>query len=509
MRLTVGQRALLAFVFMVLLVFVASGTGILYSRAVEDTVDATQNGLDASNRIAHLEVDWLFLAATIDKMLLTRQISLAEEARLQMADFNGEMTDLRSESIGSTEALTAENQVILDRLESLRADLDTVVADLLTAAQEGRWATAQVLRHTDMDSLQRRFDEQFALIVENVQSDVDQSVANAEDARNTSRAYLLLTAVVAVVAGVMAGYLTLTGVTGPIRAMARTAAAIRAGDLSQRADASVPGELGELAVAFNDMAIQVQSMVGSLEQRVAARTRDLRIAAQVSEQVVTILDVDQLLPRVVELTKASFNLYHAHVYLLDEDNQRLNLAAGAGDAGRAMKQRGHRIPLSARSLVGKAARDNLPVVIDDVTQAPDFLPHPLLPDTRSEASFPLAAGGRVFGVLDVQSDQIGRFDAEFQTVLATLSGQIAVAIQNAYLFREVERASRHERALSAITQEIQRATNVEEVLQVAARELGKALRAPHTAIELQVRPEATARIEDEGVAVDLEPPVAV
>lgn len=154
-----------------------------------------------------------------------------------------------------------------------------------------------------------------------------------------------------------------------------------------------------------------------------------------------------------------------------------------------MKEMGHHIPSGAEmSLVARAAREKLPVISDDVTQEAGFLANPLLPRTRSEAAFPLAVGERVLGVLDAQSDQQARFDTNMQAVLSTLAGQIAVAIDNARLFSAVERASRHEHALSTITQQIQSATNLDEVLQTTARELGKALNVPHTAIELQLQP---------------------
>jgi GAF domain-containing protein len=50
----------------------------------------------------------------------------------------------------------------------------------------------------------------------------------------------------------------------------------------------------------------------------------------------------------------------------------------------------------------------------------------------------------------------------------------------------LERTSRHEQALGAITQQIQQATNVEEVLQTVVRELGRSLNVSHTSIELRL-----------------------
>jgi PAS domain S-box-containing protein len=170
---------------------------------------------------------------------------------------------------------------------------------------------------------------------------------------------------------------------------------------------------------------------------------ELQTVAEVSTAVTTILDLDELLQNTVDKTKTDFKLYHTHIYLLDEAGENLVLAAGAGEPGRLMKQRGHRIPLSReQSLVARAARTREAVISNDVTQQPDFLPNPMLPDTRSEMSIPMVIGETLIGVLDVQSERINRFDDNDVRVKTTLASQIAVAIKNARTYTEAERAHR-------------------------------------------------------------------
>jgi signal transduction histidine kinase len=157
----------------------------------------------------------------------------------------------------------------------------------------------------------------------------------------------------------------------------------------------------------------------------------------VSTAASTILDADRLLQEVVDLTKARFGLYHAHIYLLDESGEALTLAAGAGEVGKTMAAQGWRIPLTReRSLVARAARTRQGVIVNDVRAEPDFLPNPLLPETRAELAVPIVVGEQLLGVFDVQSDQAGHFtesDAQTQT---TLAAQIGVALQNAKLYAE-------------------------------------------------------------------------
>ena len=300
---------------------------------------------------------------------------------------------------------------------------------------------------------------------------------------------LTTTVLVVVAAAILATIVGLVGVTRltrPLISLAAAARALGAGDLSARAPETGGTEIRTVARALNDTAARLANLIGGLEAMVDARTRDLRLAARVAQQAAAILNPDELLPQIVELTKQSFDLYHAHIYLLNETQDRLVLAAGAGEVGRTMLARGHSIPVNARSLVARAAREQRPVIVADTAHDPNFLANLLLPNTRSEAAFPLVARGRLLGVLDVQSDREDRFGPDLLDVFMTLAGQVAVSLENARLFRETEQASRHEQTLNAITQEIQRATSLDEVIATAARALGKALRAPHTAIELRL-----------------------
>jgi PAS domain S-box-containing protein len=185
-----------------------------------------------------------------------------------------------------------------------------------------------------------------------------------------------------------------------------------------------------------------------LEQRVAERTQALATVAEISTVVSTILETDKLLQEVVNLSKERFKFYHAHIYLLNEAGDTLVLASGAGEPGRRMVAEGRSIPLDReQSLVARAARERKGVTVNDVTQAPDFLPNPLLPDTRSELAVPMIVGENVIGVFDVQSDVIGRFTDADINIQTTLASQIAAAVQNARLYARAETSQQEVQSL--------------------------------------------------------------
>src|SRR5690349_17098624 len=193
---------------------------------------------------------------------------------------------------------------------------------------------------------------------------------------------------------------------------------------------------------------ELEELSKSLELRVAERARVLSSVAEVSSAASSILDTDKLLQQVVDLAKERFDFYHAHIYLLNDTADTLLLASGAVGPGRQMVVEGRSIPLEGgQSLVARAAREKKGVTVNDVTTAPDFLPHPLLPNTRAELAVPLMIGEQVIGVFDVQSDVIGRFTDADIAVQTTLASQVASALQNARLYSQAENSVQESRSL--------------------------------------------------------------
>ncbi len=197
-------------------------------------------------------------------------------------------------------------------------------------------------------------------------------------------------------------------------------------------------------ISLEDRDVILANIRDISERKTAAAERErfasrLNVASEIATQVQAILDPEELLQAVIPLIKERFGLYYVHVYTVDEAAGELKLRAGYGEPGRAMVERGHSIPLDREaSLVATAARTQAPVLVQDVTENPDFMPNPLLPDTKSEVAVPAIAGGKVLGVFDVQHDKTHYFTDADLDVFQTLAGQIAGAFQNAELFAQVE-----------------------------------------------------------------------
>jgi PAS domain S-box-containing protein len=188
------------------------------------------------------------------------------------------------------------------------------------------------------------------------------------------------------------------------------------------------------------------------QERIASQ---LATVAKVSTAVSTILDPQEMLLAVVDQVKESFNLYHTHVYLLNEAGDTLELVAGAGEVGRQMVQEGRSIPLTQeQSLVARAARSRSGIIANDVRKDPHFLPHPLLPNTRAELAVPMIVGNQVLGVLDMQADTTNRFTQRYVNIQTTLATQIAVALQNARLYAQAQRQTVELQETSALLDQV-------------------------------------------------------
>ncbi|MBX3057631.1 MAG: PAS domain S-box protein [Anaerolineae bacterium] len=215
------------------------------------------------------------------------------------------------------------------------------------------------------------------------------------------------------------------------------------------------------AVGFRGVGRDITQRVQAEEALAEALIDQERIAnqlatvAKVSTAVSTILEPQEMLQAVVDQVKESFDLYHAHAYLLNEAGDTLELVAGAGKVGQQMVQEGRPIPLAAeQSLVARAARSRTGVIVHNVRKDPHFLPHPLLPETRSEMAVPMIVGGQVLGVLDLQADTTNRFTQRYVNIQTTLAAQIAVALQNARLFAQAQQQTAELQETTALLDQI-------------------------------------------------------
>jgi PAS domain S-box-containing protein len=213
-----------------------------------------------------------------------------------------------------------------------------------------------------------------------------------------------------------------------------------------------------LLEAFVDVTEQ-KRLERQVQDSLERRGRQVETSTEIAQEIAATPVLSELYQKVVTLVKEQFDYYHVQLFLLDEAGDRLVTVAGYGEVGNQLLQQGHFIPLG-KGVVGRAGARGRPILSPDVSLDPEWLYHPLLPETKGELAVPVIlrrpqdlgtgplseaperkAGkprGRVLGVLDVQSDRVGSLTDDDRILLEGLCGQIAIAIESTRLRQETE-----------------------------------------------------------------------
>ena len=206
-------------------------------------------------------------------------------------------------------------------------------------------------------------------------------------------------------------------------------------------------ELKERNLALNELReqleLRVEERTAELEQQTRQsekRASRLEAISEVANTISSLQEINQLLPYVAKTISERFDFYHTGIFLLSEDRKYAILQAVSSEGGQQMLARKHKLRIGQEGIVGFAVSQRRARIALDVGEDAVFFDNPELPATRSELALPLIVAGDVIGVLDVQSEEPNAFSNEDIEVLTTLANQVAVAIQNARLFEQSQKA---------------------------------------------------------------------
>jgi sigma-B regulation protein RsbU (phosphoserine phosphatase) len=182
----------------------------------------------------------------------------------------------------------------------------------------------------------------------------------------------------------------------------------------------------------------------ALYRRVDRQNRTFKTLAHLSQEFSSILDLDELLGKIANITRALINYDAFSIFLLDADKRVLRHRFSVRYDERVNLDN---IPLG-RGITGAAAESGRTVRVMNTLEDPRYIASH--PDIHSEMAVPLMVQDRVVGVLDVESVRLGFFTEEHQRTLSLLAPQIASSVENARLYEELAaREQRMERDLKA------------------------------------------------------------
>jgi phosphoserine phosphatase RsbU/P len=187
-----------------------------------------------------------------------------------------------------------------------------------------------------------------------------------------------------------------------------------------------------LTVVASRIAIGIEN--ARLYTRTSRQAKTLALLNEISQELTSILNVDELLRRVGELLTRIIDYQMFSILLVDPTETKLYHRFSIRFKESIHLK--HEIPIG-QGLVGYAAQHKTPVLVPDVSHDPRYIR--LNPETRSELAVPLIYKGKVLGVMDLEHTKRRFFSEDHMRTVSTLAAQLAIAIENATLYEQVTR----------------------------------------------------------------------
>jgi len=203
-----------------------------------------------------------------------------------------------------------------------------------------------------------------------------------------------------------------------------------------------------LGLIASRIAVSIEN--ARLYTRIVRQASTLALLTEISRELTSILNVDQLLKRVGDLLRKVIDYQMFSILLLDESREKLVHRFSVRFKENIHVK--HDIPIS-RGLVGAAVQEKRPILVADVSKDHRYIK--LNPETRSELCVPLIYKDNAIGVLDLEHTRRAYFTEDHVRAMSTLAAQVAIAIENATLY---ERLAREEQRLErdlAMAREVQ------------------------------------------------------
>jgi phosphoserine phosphatase RsbU/P len=199
--------------------------------------------------------------------------------------------------------------------------------------------------------------------------------------------------------------------------------------------------------------------IGDKGGRFRERAELLDFLLEVSQLTSETLDLDQLLANVAEIVKEVIPYDLFAILLYSEKTRGLRIRHSIGH--RSEITRNLTIQLG-EGLTGTAAATRQPVMVNDVQSDPRYLS--ALDAVRAELAMPMLVRGKLVGVIDLESTRANAFTEQDRALLALIASRVGVSIDNARLYRRVERQNRTLRVLAHLSQEFSSILDLDELL---------------------------------------------
>jgi phosphoserine phosphatase RsbU/P len=193
--------------------------------------------------------------------------------------------------------------------------------------------------------------------------------------------------------------------------------------------------------------------------RFKERSELLDFLLEVSAATTQTLDLDRLLANVAEIVQRVLPYELCAILLFNEKRRDLRIRYAVGHRQDVV----HNLSIGlGEGITGAAAAMGEPVLVGDVTADARYLR--LVDAVRTELAVPMSARGKLVGVIDLQSVRLNAYTEYDRTLLRLIAARVAIAIDNARLYRRADRQNRTLRTLANISREFSSILDLNELL---------------------------------------------
>jgi sigma-B regulation protein RsbU (phosphoserine phosphatase) len=182
----------------------------------------------------------------------------------------------------------------------------------------------------------------------------------------------------------------------------------------------------------------------------------LEVSAATTE---TLTDLDGLLANVAEIVRKVIPYELFAILLYSEKQKELRIRYAIGHREEVVKRL---VVGLGEGLTGTAAATRQPILVGDVRKDPRYLN--AVDAVRSELAAPMLTRDRLVGVIDVQSTRLDAYSEYDRALLRLIGARVAITIDNARLFRRVDRQNRTLKVLTHLSQEFSSILDLNELL---------------------------------------------
>jgi nitrate/nitrite-specific signal transduction histidine kinase len=232
-------------------------------------------------------------------------------------------------------------------------------------------------------------------------------------------------------------------ITEPIFELTKGAEVIARGDLDYRIQVKTGDEVEKLTTQFNAMTAALKESYSDLEQKVEERTKlerqrtgQLAAINEIGRKISSIMNLEELLPFVTNLLRQTFSYDNVNVFLFEPESGKLILKEICLSGYDGVIPLEVPLELGEEGIVAWVAQIGEPLLVNDVRKEPKYHFIEELRDTRAELAVPVKIGSKILGVLDIESNEVDAFNEADLSTAQTLADQLAVAIENARLYKE-------------------------------------------------------------------------